>query len=202
MVSPMSVFDPDPHDPVAAFLALREEARAHGEPWDATGCVLATAGPDGQPHARYVLVKEASAEGFFFFTNYESDKARELDANPLASLCFHFDRIGVQVRVEGSAARTSASVSEAYFAERPRGSQLGAWASAQSRPLESRQALLDRVEALGREHPETVPRPAHWGGFRLQPTRIELWREGEFRLHDRFAYVRHGDGWTRTRLNP
>lgn len=190
-------------DPIALFLEVRARA-AEGDPWEATACVLATADARGRPSARFVLVKEVDAEGFWFFTNEESRKGVELAENPWAALCWHWPRERVQFRVEGRVERASASRSDAYFASRPRISQIGAWASDQSRPLESREALLARVREIeARFAGGPVQRPPHWGGYGVIPERIEQWIEGEHRLHDRFAYVRASDGtWTQTRLAP
>jgi pyridoxamine 5'-phosphate oxidase len=163
---------------------------------------LATADERGRPSARLVLLKGADERGFVFFTNRESRKARELEANPFAALCIHWPASHQQVRVEGRVERAGDDESDAYFASRPREAQLGAWASEQSAPLASREALEARVRELGARYPGAVPRPPHWGGYRVVPDRIELWFEGPARLHDRFLYVREGDGWTMTRLNP
>ncbi|MGF1464894.1 MAG: pyridoxamine 5'-phosphate oxidase [Sandaracinaceae bacterium] len=191
------------HDPIATFLAARARAQDAGEPWHATATVLATADEQGQPHARYVLVKEVEPDGLYFNTNYESTKARELSANPRAALCFHFATIGEQYRVEGEVERASVERSEAYFRSRPRESQLGAWASDQSRPLGSRAELEARLsEVRSRFEGQQVPRPPHWGGYRLFPMVVERWVEGDARLHDRFRYTRQGEVWTQARLSP
>ncbi len=189
-------------DPLGEFRAHFDRAAAVAE-FDETAAALATADAGGRPSVRMVLLKAVDERGFVFYTNYGSRKAAELEANPRAALCFHWDPIDLQVRIEGAVTRVSAEESDAYFATRPRGSQLGAWASEQSRPLASRFSLLRRYLALqlqyaGRE----VPRPPHWGGFRLAPERIEFWSSERFRLHDRRLFTRRGDGWEMTRLQP
>ncbi|MCC6877219.1 MAG: pyridoxamine 5'-phosphate oxidase [Sandaracinaceae bacterium] len=190
-------------DPIELFLACRSEARAAGAPMDATIAVLATATADGRPSARAVLVKDVEPDGFFVFTNYESRKARELEDNPFAALCIHWPETGVQFRVEGRVERVPPERSDAYFASRPRESQLGAWASAQSRPVGGREALLEAfAQAEDRFAGRDVLRPPHWGGYRIVPSRIEHWVNGEHRLHDRFLYERGAHGWTVTRLSP
>lgn len=189
-------------DPILRFVSLLEAARTR-EPFEGTSCVLATADGSGRPSARVVLLKSVGADGFTFFTNYRSRKAKDLETNPFAALCFHYPSLGQQVRVEGAIVKVSGDESDAYFATRPRGSQLGAWASPQSEEVESRAALeasLARVEATyaGAD----VPRPPHWGGFRLVPERVEFWQDREFRLHDRFLYTREGGSWAMRRLAP
>jgi pyridoxamine 5'-phosphate oxidase len=188
-------------DPIARFRALFEKAQAV-EPHDATATTLATADARGRPSARMVLLKGADERGFLFFTNRESRKGHELAANPFAALCVHWPASQQQVRVEGRVELASDAESDAYFASRPRESQIGAWASHQSAPLASREELEARVRELEAHWPGAVPRPPHWGGYRLVPDRIELWFAGAGRLHDRFAYERAGDAWTMTRLNP
>jgi pyridoxamine 5'-phosphate oxidase len=197
--------EPDIHeDPVAAFLSLWERVKETVPAgFDPAAAALATATVDGRPSVRTVLLRGVTARGFQFFTNYGSRKARELDANPRASLCFHWHWLDEQVRVEGTTERTTAEESDAYFATRPRGSQLGAWASRQSEPLASRAALEARYHDLERQYDGgIVPRPAFWGGYTLVPVRIEFWRAGEFRLHHRVAYTRADDRWTAERLYP
>lgn len=165
---------------------------------------LATA-QDGRVSARIVLLKGVDARGFRFFTNYESAKATQLAAHPQAALCFHWKtlRDGVQVRIEGTVERLSAQESDAYFATRPRGSQIGAWASAQSRPLANREEFEARIEQVEQRFPTgSVPRPPHWGGYVVVPDRIEFWHGAKFRLHERVCYVRHGGAWSTHMLYP
>jgi pyridoxamine 5'-phosphate oxidase len=191
----------EPTDPLALFREAYAQAVAH-ERADPTAVALATVGPSGAPAVRMVLFKDADERGFTFFTNYGSRKARELFAEPRAALCFYWPSTGVQVRVEGVTARLSAAESDAYFATRPRGSQIGAWASRQSQPLASRDELVARVAEAEARFPGAVPRPPFWGGYRLTPARVEFWRAGEARLHDRAVYERTDDGWTVLRLFP
>ena len=190
-------------DPVALAQRWFADAQAAGIE-QADAMTLATATPDGRPSARVVLLKGIDARGFAFFTNYESRKGRELDANPHAALVLLWAPLQRQLRVTGRVERLSDEESDAYFATRPRGSQLGAWASAQSRPLPDRTELEQRWAALDERYGGgAVPRPPHWGGFRVEPNEIEVWQGRPNRLHDRFAYVRtSGGGWTRTRLAP
>jgi pyridoxamine 5'-phosphate oxidase len=164
---------------------------------------LGTATPDGKPSVRFVLLKRYDQRGFVFFTNYGSRKAAELEANPEATLVFHWAILQRQVRLEGTVERITHEESEAYFHTRARGSQIGAWASEQSRPLGSRRELEDRVgryeeEFKGRE----VPLPPFWGGYRLRPRGVEFWQGRVSRLHDRIKFIREGDGWSRIRLYP
>jgi pyridoxamine 5'-phosphate oxidase len=189
-------------DPIAEFQALFARA-ALAAPFDPTAVALATADGGNRPSVRVVLLRGVDERGFRFFTNYDSRKGRELAANPRAALCFYWPWLDEQVRVEGPVERLPPEESDAYFATRPRGSQLGAWASRQSEPQASRVALLRRVvvaEArfLGRE----VPRPPHWGGYRLAPESIEFWTHKPSRLHLRRRYERGSGGWTCQRLDP
>jgi pyridoxamine 5'-phosphate oxidase len=173
------------------------------EPADAHAMTVATATPDGRPSARIVLLKGFDANGFVFYTNFESRKGQELLANPRAALLFHWKSLMRQVRIEGEARPVSDAEADAYFATRPRQSQLGAWASDQSRPLDSRTALVGRVAAVTARYGfGTVPRPPHWSGFRVVPERIEFWQDQAFRLHDRLVYIRESDGWRTERLFP
>jgi pyridoxamine 5'-phosphate oxidase len=190
-------------DPIAAFLAAFERAK-RVEPHDATAMTLATADARGRPSARMVLLKGADAGGFTFYTNRGSRKARDLEENPVAALCLHWPASQQQIRVEGRVELVPDEESDAYFATRPRESQLGAWASEQSAPLASREELEARVSELAARYPGVVPRPPFWGGYRLVPSAVEIWQAGAARLHDRFLYTRapEAEGWTRQRLNP
>jgi pyridoxamine 5'-phosphate oxidase len=189
-------------DPIAAFREALARARQR-ETSDATAMTLATALASGRPSARMVLLKDADERGFTFYTNHESRKALEMAENPYAALCIHWPVGAEQVRVEGRIERVSDAESDAYFASRPRGSQIGAWASAQSRPLVAREDLEERVrEIMARFDGQPIPRPANWGGYRVVPDRIEFWFGKESRLHDRYVYVREGSAWRVERLNP
>ncbi|MBL8955953.1 MAG: pyridoxamine 5'-phosphate oxidase [Myxococcaceae bacterium] len=189
-------------EPFERFRELFARATA-AHPKDPNAVTLATVDEAGRPSARIVLMKGFDEQGFVFFTNYESRKGRELIGQKVCALCFYWHELDAQVRVEGSATKVSAEESDAYFATRARISQLGAWASQQSRPLDARATLEARLAELTKKYEgAAVPRPGHWGGFRLTPSAIELWQAGEFRLHDRFRYERSGDGWAVERLNP
>ena len=164
---------------------------------------LATATPDGRPSARILLLKGADRAGFVFYTNLESRKSRDLKANPHASMCFHWKMLRRQVRVDGAIVPVSDAEADAYFASRAYGSQVGAWASLQSRPLPARAVLERRVAAVQAQYAEgRVPRPPNWSGFRLVPERIEFWRDMPHRLHERLLYTRAGDRWTTEWLYP
>jgi pyridoxamine 5'-phosphate oxidase len=191
-------------DPVAVFAASWERVQQTAPSGvDPAATVLATATPEGAPSARLVLLRGVTARGLQFFTNYGSRKARELERSGRAALCFNWFWLDEQVRVEGQVERTTDEESDAYFATRPRGSQLGAWASRQSEPLVSRAALEAAYRDVERHYEgREVPRPPFWGGYTLLPDLIEFWRAGEYRLHDRFLYTRRGNGWHGERLNP
>jgi pyridoxamine 5'-phosphate oxidase len=193
---------PTEADPIARF--ARELARAEkSEAFDATRCALATVSRDGQPSVRFVLLKSAGPAGFSFYTNLQSAKARDLSANPKAALAFHWHTTGVQVRVRGTVVQLPDDEADRYFASRPRGSQLGAWASPQSQPILDRRTLDEAVRKIDERFKNVeVPRPPHWGGYRLLPDAIEFWQNHDDRLHDRELYERDGSLWRRTRLAP
>ena len=189
-------------DPLEMFDGWFQAARSGGvlEP---NAMVLSTVSPDGLPASRTVLLKGLTDGGFVFYTNYESRKAAELGANPHCSLLFGWYELQRQVRIEGSAARVPRDETEAYFAGRPRASQLGAWASAQSSVVASRSELeRSYAEVEARFEDTDVPAPPHWGGYRVTPERIEFWQGRGGRMHDRLVYVREGTGWTTQRLAP
>ena len=196
----------DVTDPVALFESWLAEAET-SEPNDPTAVCLATCTPDGRPSARMVLLKGVDRRpapgGFVFYTNLESRKGEELRANPHAAMCFHWKSLRRSVRVEGAVEQVSAQEADAYYATRPRGSRVGAWASAQSRPLASRAALEQSVAEFEARFGEgDIPRPETWSGFRLSPARMEFWRDMPFRLHDRQVVHWTGEGWRTEALYP
>lgn len=190
-------------DPVVQFERWFLEAREHVE-LDPNAMCLATVGPDGRPSARMVLLKSYDAEGFVFFTNLESRKAREMASNPNVCLLFYWAPLSRQVVIEGRAERVSTAEAMAYFMSRPRGSQIGAWVSEQSRPISSRALLEAKWEEMKRKFAQgQIPLPSFWGGYRVRPVRYEFWQGRENRLHDRFEYVPDGSGgWRIERLQP
>ncbi len=190
-----------PDDPMALFEQWQQDASAAGLA-DPTGVVVATVQPDGSIRQRVVLLKGVSERRFVFFTNYNSDKAVALADNDRASMLFPWNELDRQVSVSGRVEKIAETESDAYFAARPRASQIAAWTSQQSQPIASRSVLEHQYqETLRRFDGSDVPRPPHWGGFRLVPERIEFWQGGEDRLHDRFVY-QYADGWGRSRLQP
>ncbi len=196
-------------DPYAVFEAWLEEA-AGTEPNDPNAASLATVDAHGLPNVRVVLVKAVERSGFVFYTNLESDKGQELLGAGKAALCFYWKTLGRQIRVRGPVVQVPDDVADAYYASRPRGSRLGAWASQQSRPLEAPDALRTRVAELAEhygdddERGQTIPRPPYWSGFRLEPTHFELWHDRPFRLHDRVLFQREkaDADWVSARLYP
>ena len=189
-------------EPYVLFARWLNDATA-AEPNDPNALALATVDPDGLPNVRMVLLKGFDEGGFVFYTNYESAKGREILASMKAAMCFHWKSLRRQVRVRGPVEKVTTAEADAYFATRARGSRIGAWASAQSRPLESRFALEKAVaEYTARYAIGESPRPAHWSGFRIKPVSIEFWHDRPFRLHDRVMFEAEGDGWKKTRLYP
>ena len=188
-------------EPMALFRAWMKDAEA-SEPNDPIAVALATASSDGIPSVRMVLMKRADERGFAFYTNSESDKGHDLAGNPRAAMCFHWKSLRRQVRLSGSVSELPGTDVDAYFHSRSRLSQLGAAASQQSRVLASRDVLESRVKKLEAEFPGEIPRPDYWKGYLLHPERIEFWKDGPGRLHDRFLFTREGDSWRKDRLFP
>jgi pyridoxamine 5'-phosphate oxidase len=189
-------------DPISLFAEWFGEAEA-SEPVDPNAMSLATVDGDGLPNVRTILLKGFDADGFVFFTNLNSTKGAELGANPRAALCFYWKSLGRQVRARGPVTPVSAAEADAYFATRARGSRIGAWASRQSEPLESRAVLEEAVASFTEKFGDgDILRPENWSGFRLEPLEIEFWRAGKFRLHDRVRFTRAGEGWEKTLLYP
>jgi pyridoxamine 5'-phosphate oxidase len=188
-------------DPISLFAEWLATAEA-SEPNDPNAMALATVDGEGVPDVRMVLLKGHDAQGFVFYTNFESAKGQQLLAHPAAAVVFHWKSLRRQVRARGAIARVRDAEADGYFASRSRASQVGAWASQQSRPLTSRADLEAAAADYARRYPDVVPRPPYWSGFRLAPTEIEFWQDGAARLHDRVMFSRERDGWRRTRLYP
>ncbi len=191
-------------EPFALFTAWLKDATA-SEPRDPTAMTLATVDTDGLPNARMVLLKAADERGFVFYTNIDSQKGRELDARSQAALVFHWKSLNRQIRLRGSVERVTPEEADAYFATRPKQAQIGAWASKQSAPLESRLAFEKAVAFYAAKYAiGTVPRPPNWSGYRIVPLRMEFWQDRPFRLHDRIEFRRERPGapWSKTRLYP
>lgn len=201
-LSALTKDDVDPN-PIRQFQKWYDEVLASGvSEQDAISMTLATASKDGPPSARIVLLKGVGDNGFVFYTNYQSRKGIELDKNPRASLLFYWPKVWRQVRIEGSVERVSDAESDEYFQTRPLGSKLGAWASNQSEVVDSRETLEARFAELEKRFGEHVPRPPHWGGYRLKPNQIEFWQGRENRLHDRLSYRLENGVWLIERLEP
>ena len=192
------------HEILDTFQKLLDEARASGDR-EPTAMNLATADGSGRVTSRVVLLKGADERGFRFYTNYQSDKGSQLETHPQVALCFHWKQLreGVQVRVEGAARKLQEEESDAYFASRPRGSQIGAWASLQSQTLPDRETFEQRLVRYEHEFDgRMVPRPPHWGGYVVEPDTLEFWYGAEFRWHERVRWNRHGQTWTSRLLYP
>lgn len=198
------MFEPDTQNPLELFATWFAEAETT-ENKDPNAMSVATADAAGRPSVRILLLKEVDERGFVFYTNFESRKGDELTVNPFAALCFHWKALGRQVRVEGPVSKVTDAEADTYFNSRARISRLGAWASQQSRPLASRDALMASLKKFEAEYEDReIPRPPYWTGTRVIPLKVEFWQDGEFRLHDRFVFTRQSEGqdWTVTRLNP
>ncbi len=189
------------NDPMALFGRWFEDAKK-SEQLEPNAMTLATVDAFGRPHARVVLLKGRFENRFSFYTNYLSHKGQQLQASPFAALCFWWDRLERQIRIEGRVRKLSSSESDMYFQARPRSSRLGAWASAQSEVIESHKTLELKMIELEEKYPEDIPRPAHWGGYEVIADRIEFWQGRSSRLHDRIDFTKIGDCWERVRRSP
>ena len=200
-----TIADPKATMPFKLFETWLGDAKA-SEPNDANAMSVATADEHGAPNCRILLLKGHDEKGFVFYTNFESKKGQELQVNPQAALCFHWKSLLRQVRIRGPVEQVSDAEADAYYNSRPEGSRIGAWASRQSRPLESRSVLEREVADYTRKFKDAdIPRPSHWSGFRVKPLSIEFWQNGAFRLHDRIVFSRENPeskSWRKTRLHP
>lgn len=201
IIRTLETADSAPPDPFALFREWLADAE-RAEPSDYNAMALATVDVHSKPSVRTVLLKNIDETGFSFYTNKQSRKGRELAENPFAALCFHWKALERDVRVEGRVMPLTDAENDDYFATRSTGSRLGAWASSQSQPLQSRTELQRRLAGFAQKFGELVPRPPHWGGYRLTPDRIEFWHEGADRLHTRLLYLKTGKGWDRQMLFP
>lgn len=198
------MFNPSTDDPFELFNQWYDDA-SKSEINDPNAMSLATVGENSMPSVRIVLLKSHNRNGFVFYTNLKSRKGAELSENPHAAIAFHWKTIRRQVRIEGRTESVTKNEADEYFQSRARISQIGAWASQQSEPLDSREQLLNSVKSFEKKYENvSIPRPQHWGGLRLRPNRIEFWQDGEYRLHDRFIFEKaaNTDTWKTTRLNP
>ena len=189
------------HDPVALFKRWLQDAK-EAKQLEPNAMTLATVDAFGRPHARIVLLKGCFENRFSFYTNYLSHKGQQIKTNPLAALCFWWDHLERQIRIEGKVRKLSADESDVYFNIRPRGSRLGAWASAQSEVIKSHEILESKMIELEEVYPEEIPRPAHWGGYEVIADRIEFWQGRSSRLNDRLDFTKSGNGWNRVRRSP
>ena len=189
-------------DPFLQFSLWYEDALKNDQLRFPNSMVLATADAQGQPSARVILLKDFNQAGFTFFTNYESQKGEDLWYNPKAALCFYWDALRRQLRIQGTVTKVSAQESSDYFHSRPRESQIGAWASLQSREIDSRMDMEQKFADVDKKYPGEIPRPDYWGGYRLKPVSFEFWQERPHRLHDRAFYELNHGQWTQKRLSP
>jgi pyridoxamine 5'-phosphate oxidase len=189
-------------DPLEQFAIWMEEA-VNAEILDPYAMCISTVGSDGKPSSRIVYWRDVEDGGFVFYTNYDSHKGREIEANPNVAICFHWTELERQIRIEGTVVKASPEVSDLYWSKRPRESQLGAWASAQSKTISGKEDLQKELGAAkAKFEGKDVPRPPHWGGYTVQPDRIEFWQGRPSRLHDRFAYSKEEDIWKIEQLSP